>query len=100
MTISINSVGTSLPLPSLTQKAPQPGSTEGSFQSLLGDALSSLDKLQSDADTSAAKLVSGEPVELHEVLLATEKASLAFQMVVQVRNKVVEAYQDVMRMQV
>ncbi len=100
MTISINGVGASLSLPSLTQKAPQPGSTGGSFQGMLSDALSSLDKLQSDADTSAAKLVSGEQVELHEVLLASEKASLAFQMVVQVRNKVVEAYQDVMRMQV
>jgi flagellar hook-basal body complex protein FliE len=42
----------------------------------------------------------GEPVELHRVVLAGEEAALAFEMMLGVRNKVVEAYQEVMRMQV
>ena len=46
------------------------------------------------------KVASGEPVELHDVMLAQERASLGFELAVQVRNKLVEAYQDIMRMQV
>lgn len=42
----------------------------------------------------------GENVELHQVVLATEKASLAFQLTLQIRNKVMESYQEIMRMQV
>ncbi len=100
MSIGISGVGNGLPLPPIAQQVPQPGGDEGSFQNLLSDALSSLGKVQAEAESSAVQLVSGQPVELHEVLLATERASLSFQLVVQARNKVVEAYQDVMRMQV
>lgn len=100
MPIAINNVGNSLPIPPVAEKPPADGASQGSFQNMLSGAMSSLDKLQTEADATTAKLVSGQPVELHEVLLATEKASLGFQLVVQVRNKIVEAYQDVMRMQV
>ncbi len=100
MPVGINAIGNSLPIPSLPGSRPADGSSLESFQGMLSDAVGSLGKLQSEADVSAARLVTGEPVELHEVLLATERVSLAFQLVVQVRNKVVEAYQDVMRMQV
>ena len=100
MPIGINGVGNGAPLPPITQQVPQPGADEGSFQDVLSGALSSLSKVQAEAESSAAQLISGQPVELHEVLLATERASISFQLVVQARNKVVEAYQDVMRMQV
>jgi flagellar hook-basal body complex protein FliE len=85
---------------------PSLGGTNGdtsagdSFQKLLGDAIGSLSKLQAEADSSAARLAAGEQVELHEVLLAAERATIAFQLTVQVRNKLIEAYQEVMRMQV
>ena len=46
------------------------------------------------------RMAAGDPIDLHEVMLARETASLQFQLAVQVRNKLVEAYQDVMRMQV
>ncbi|MDA8186944.1 MAG: flagellar hook-basal body complex protein FliE [Dehalococcoidales bacterium] len=100
MPINISGVGYNLPIPPVSQPAQADSASPESFQKLLGDAVSSLNKVQIEADSSAAKLAAGEPVELHEVLLATEKASLAFQLAVQVRNKVVEAYQEVMRMQV
>jgi len=76
-----------------------PKSAEG-FGKALTEAISSLDKLQQEADASSLQLASGEPVELHEVMLAQERASLSFALAMQVRNKLVEAYQDIMRMQV
>ncbi|MCL5961956.1 MAG: flagellar hook-basal body complex protein FliE [Chloroflexi bacterium] len=100
MPISINGLGSNLPLPPVAQRATPNDTIVGSFQNVLGDVVGNLNKLQSEADSSAAKLAAGEPVELHEVLLATERATLGFQLAVQVRNKVVEAYQDIMRMQV
>jgi flagellar hook-basal body complex protein FliE len=74
-------------------------SLEG-FGKALTEAISSLDRLQQEADAGSLALASGEPVELHEVMLAQERASLSFELAVQVRNKLVEAYQDIMRMQV
>ncbi len=74
-------------------------SLEG-FGKALTDAIGSLDKLQQEADAGSVQLAAGEPVELHDVMLAQDRASLSFQLAVQVRNKLVEAYQDVMRMQI
>lgn len=88
------------PVSSTTRPSPAAQSPGDSFQKTLSNAVESLNTLQTEADASAAMLASGGPVEIHEALLATEEANLAFQLAVQVRNKVVEAYQEVMRMQV
>lgn len=100
MPLSVNGIGATLPLAPTGPKPAAGGGSGESFQKLLTDAVGSLEKMQSEADSSAAKLAAGEPVELHEVLLATEKANIGFQLAVQVRNKVVDAYQEVMRMQI
>lgn len=71
-----------------------------SFGKLLGQALEGLAAAEERADLLTARLASGEPVELHEVIIATEKAQLAFDLAVQLRNRVVEAYQEIMRMPV
>ena len=72
----------------------------GSFQKALSEALQQVNNLRVEADDASAKLAAGEPVDLHDVLLANEHASLAFQLTVQVRNKLMDAYQEVMRMPV
>lgn len=72
----------------------------GSFQKALSEALQQVNDLRKDADNASAQLASGEPVDLHDVLIANEQASLAFQLTVQVRNKLMDAYQEVMRMPV
>ena len=100
MPLPITGVGNPLPIAQITPKPSAAGESTESFQKLLTDAVGSLSKLQSEADSSAAQLAAGQPVELHQVMLATEKANIAFELAVQVRNKVVEAYQEVMRMQV
>ncbi len=70
------------------------------FKGLLREGLARLDELETNAAGQVQALMQGEPVELHRVVLAGEEAALAFEMMLGVRNKVVEAYQEVMRMQV
>ena len=81
---------------------PEPGASTatGSFGEALTTAIDGISQAQNAADDASVRMAAGEPVDLHEVMLARETASLQFQLAVQVRNKLVEAYQDVMRMQV
>ena len=74
--------------------------TDKPFGSILKDSINEVNRLQSDAGKSMAKLQSDQSASLHETMIAMEKAGIAFQTMLAVRNKVVEAYQEVMRMQV
>ena len=71
-----------------------------SFSEMLSSSISEVNGLQKDADTAIQKLVTGESKNLHETLLAVEKADIAFKAMNQVRMKVIDAYKEVMRMQV
>jgi len=70
-----------------------------SFSSVLNDTLNNVSDLQKNASTAVEKFAAGG-LDIHEVMIATEKASVALQLTIQLRNKVMEAYQEVMRMQV
>jgi len=72
----------------------------GSFQKMFSEALNNVESLQNKADDLTKSLATGELNDIHQVMIAAEKASLSLQFVVQVRNKVIDAYQEVMRMQV
>jgi flagellar hook-basal body complex protein FliE len=94
-------VPVTLAMPALTNVSPAAASPGGSaFQSVLGDAISKVEKFQNDATDSVNKFLSGEGEELHKVALASQQADLSMQLFVQVRNKVVTAYNQVMQMQV
>ena len=69
------------------------------FMKTLEDAMSQVGQLQNEADTRVGQLLSGNGQDVHSALIAVEKASLAFDMMVQVRNKIVQAYQQVSGMQ-
>ncbi len=71
----------------------------GSFADALGNAIGTVDALQNDSDAESQKLAMGGG-NLHEVALALEKADIGLRVLTKVRNKVVEAYQEVMRMNV
>ena len=71
-----------------------------SFGAVLADSLAQVQSLQRQADESIRDLAAGGPVSLHETILALDKADLSFRLMMQVRNKIVEAYQEVLRMQV
>ena len=83
-------------LPAAVQPA---ASAHGSFQSVFADAINQVQQVQQTANTSVDRFLSGENEEIHHVALATQQSELAFELFMQVRNKVVQAYQEVMRMQ-
>ena len=86
-------------LPSIQSPAAAASPSSG-FSSVLTDAISKVQTFQNNADTSVNKFLSGEGEELHKVALATQQADLSLQLFMQVRNKVVTAYNQVMQMQV
>ncbi len=75
-------------------------SSGGAFQDVLTGAIQRVESMGNDASTSVQKFLSGEGEELHTAILASQRAELGFDMFLQVRNKVVGAYQEIMKMQV
>ena len=71
-----------------------------SFGDFLQDSIGKVNQLQNEADVAVQKLASGESKDLHGTLLTVEKAEIAFKMMNQVRTKVIDAYKEIMRMQV
>ncbi|MBU9714558.1 flagellar hook-basal body complex protein FliE [Evansella tamaricis] len=71
-----------------------------SFKQMLNEAITNVNQKQLDSQKMTEKLVRGEDIDLHDVMITAQKASITLQTTVEVRNKVVEAYQEVMRMQV
>jgi flagellar hook-basal body complex protein FliE len=73
---------------------------EKSFAEMLKSHLTEVNHLQTSADVAAQNLASGQDKDIHNTMIAMEKAGLALQLTMQVRNKALEAYQEIMRMQV
>ncbi len=80
--------------------AASPAASPGGFQSMLESMVGGVERSQSQAQETVNSFLAGNNEELHSVALATQRSSLEFEMFMQVRNKVVSAYQEVMRMQV
>ncbi|HHY47668.1 MAG TPA: flagellar hook-basal body complex protein FliE [Firmicutes bacterium] len=70
------------------------------FGKLLASAIDSLYGLHREADGLIQGLAAGEVSDLHQVMIAVEKANIALDLALQLRNKAIEAYQEIMRMQV
>jgi flagellar hook-basal body complex protein FliE len=76
------------------------GDVHQQFSTYLKNAINEVNNSQVASNQITTKLVNNEGVELHDVLIAQQKASVAMQLTMEVRNKGVEAYQEIMRMQV
>lgn len=77
------------------------GATSGkSFADTLKDAVGGVNEMQKSADKAAQNLATGKTDNVAEVMIATEKADIALKVMVQVRNKIIDAYNEVMKMQV
>jgi flagellar hook-basal body complex protein FliE len=85
--------------PALPEVAPKPAAGGGSFGAAFGAALAGVNAAQQTAQSGVERFLSGENVELHQIALDQQKAALSFDLFLQVRNKVVQAYQEVMRLQ-
>jgi len=71
-----------------------------SFSNILQNAVSQVDGKMQSAEVEQAKLLTGETSNLHQSVIAMQEASMSFSLMVQVRNKLVESYQELMKMQV
>jgi flagellar hook-basal body complex protein FliE len=71
----------------------------GGFGSVLNQAIDKVSELGNDSDKQIGELVQGNRQDLHNVMIAVEKADVAFQLMMQVRNKIVNAYQEVSKLQ-
>jgi flagellar hook-basal body complex protein FliE len=65
------------------------------FASQLEAAFNHIEQLHADADQQIAGLLNGQGEDIHKVMIAVEKANLSFQLMMQVRNKIIQAYRDV-----
>jgi flagellar hook-basal body complex protein FliE len=77
-----------------------PYEAQKSFSSFLKDSIEKVNQTQIESDKMTEKLALGQDVDLHQVMIASQKASVTMQLTLEVRNKAVEAYQEMMRMQV
>lgn len=93
-------IGISSAFPATGGAATRPASSAEAPGKFLGELVGKVNDLQKQADHEIQKLATGESKGLHEVMLAVEKSGIAFQFLNQVRNKAVESYQEIMRMQV
>ncbi|MDW0115738.1 flagellar hook-basal body complex protein FliE [Sporosarcina thermotolerans] len=79
---------------------PTPFEAQQSFGAYLKDAIQDVNSKQVKSDELTQKLIMGENVDLHNVMITAQKASIALNATMEVRNKVVEAYQEIIRMPV
>ena len=70
------------------------------FESLLGNFVGEVAQKQATASDTVTALLSGKNVSLHQTMISMEEANISFQMMVEVRNKLLDSYQELMRMQI
>jgi flagellar hook-basal body complex protein FliE len=88
-----------LPVPVESAAAALAPAAGGGFADTLRGALDEMGELSSQAETKVAGVLTGTGTDVHSALIAVEKADLSFQLMMQVRNKIVSAYQEISRMQ-
>ena len=71
-----------------------------SFGETLQRAITDVNSLQTEAGKAVESMVAGKAVDLHEVMIAVEKAKTSFDLLMEIRNKTIDAYREIMRMQV
>ncbi len=76
------------------------GAAEKPFGEFLAESLRQVDALQKDADAAASQIARGEGLGIQEAMVAIEKADVSFKLMMEVRQKILDAYQEIMRMQV
>ena len=97
----ISSLSAGVPADSLLSTGSASGAASGSapFSNLLRTAIDSEQNLEDQASSTVEGLMRGNGVDVHQAMIATQKANLAFEMALAVRNKAVAAYQQIMQMQ-
>jgi flagellar hook-basal body complex protein FliE len=79
-------------------RKPELNPNQSPFGKMLTDSLKQVNRLQVEADSSINDLATGKQPDIHRTMIAMEKASISFEMLMQIRNKVISAYDKIMRM--
>jgi flagellar hook-basal body complex protein FliE len=100
--MNVNQALTLIPDVSLERKSIEKTAREAtvSFGETLSQAVKDVNSLQTQANKAVDQMVSGQDVDLHDVMIAVEKAKTSFDLLMEVRNKAISAYQELMRIQV
>lgn len=100
--MTILNVASTTPLQHIhtTKQVKTPYEAQQSFANVLKNAINEVNDYQIQSDQMTNKLIRGENVELHDVMIAAQKASITLNATVEVRNKVIDAYQEIMRMNI
>jgi flagellar hook-basal body complex protein FliE len=80
-------------------KAPDEKIDEQSFKEVINQFIQDVDGMQKASDQAVKDYASGEMTDIHQVMIAAEEANLSFQLLMEVRNRLVESYREIMRMQ-
>lgn len=91
------------PVPSafkVDQGSLTPDEKRAGFAELLNMAIEQIQELSSESDANAINIALGRPVELHQVMLTAAKAQIAMELLIEIRNRLIEAYQEINRMPV
>jgi flagellar hook-basal body complex protein FliE len=96
----INSISIPNLLPSTGLSKAETVQGAGSFKDMLLDSINEVNSMQQDADKAVEQMATGGDVNPAEVLTAVQKADIAFRMMMQIRNKIVQAYQEVQNIRV
>ena len=98
--LNTQSIGTATSLPKAQPVKPKPvPSGEASFGNWLEKSINAVNKMNNEADTAAGKLASGESKDIHGTMISMQKADIAMNLMMEVRNKIISAYEEVKRMQ-
>lgn len=97
--MSIAPIGGFTPLPPLGGTTPTPQSPAAGFGEALGNTLQQVSNLEHHADALVEDVATGGSTKIHDVMVATSEASLAVDLMVHVRDRALEAYHEIMRLQ-
>lgn len=93
------SFSSDMQLPLASKPSADFGTVEEGFGKLLKDAVQQVNQLEDQAQVAVEGLMSGSGIDVHQALIAAEKASMAFDLALAVRNKAIQSYQSIMGMQ-
>ena len=93
----LSSVNSDMPFPT---SAPVSSGSGANFENMLGGFVNDVNEKQAAAGSAVSGLLSGQNVSLHQAMISMEEANVSFQMMVEVRNRLMDGYQELMRMQV
>ncbi len=79
---------------------PKPAEAQSNFADTLKGAIENLNQMQNESDHITEALASGKSVDLHEVMITAQKASITLETTVQMQQKAIDAYNEIMRMQI